>query len=253
MHNKRPHPGLYVALEGIDGSGKSSVIGRLMLMQFSCPRNPEMKIYPETTRMPGGTVFSEKYRHACLNENVSPTVQTLFYSALNVDASQKFVAPHLKKGDIVIADRGFGSTYCYQGLAVDNEQMVEDIVRNAKGVPFPDLTIYLSIDIDTAILREHGQNRSEDRYGKSSRLNKECIKEAYDLLYLKSRSTSHLEMPQGRMNGVDDMRSLLTGAIAIVDASRSIQEVTMSCHKAIEQHLSANAPSPQSEGAWVYA
>lgn len=225
------YPGFYCVVEGIDGSGKSSVINGLKKVLFNFNGEQKQAVF---LRQPGGSDFAEKYRHACLNEDLSIEAQTLFYSSLIVDSTQKTVIPALNDNEVVISDRGFGTTFCYQGLAADNEGMILNILESLSSLPVPDLTIYLSIPLDVAIERESGQGRSQDRYSSFDRRRKELIKEAYDRVFTWSTETNHLPRHEEQSLMLSDVREYLGKRITVVNANQPIERVIASCKAAID-------------------
>lgn len=219
--------GLYLTIEGIDGSGKSSVIKKLGESYF-------LGENPVITRQPGGSVFAEKLRSSCLNEDVSPKTQTLFYMSLLNDGLEKEVLPKLNDNKIVISDRGYGSTLAYQGFPNGEQWLIQDILEHSGDHTLSDMTIYLSIPLDMAIEREGGQGRSTDRYASSDRIVKEKIKESYDRMYLFSPSeTNHFKgmQPTQFMEAV----SKTTKSVAIVDATQSLEDVVRECKLLINE------------------
>lgn len=225
------YPGFYVNIEGIDGSGKSSVISGLKETLFYFKGQQKRAIF---LRQPGGSEFAEKYRHACLNEDLSIEAQTLFYSSLIVDSVQKKVIPALFNNAIVISDRGFGTTLCYQGLNAGNEGMVLNILKSLTSLPTPDLTIYLSIPLEVAIERESGQGRSQDRYGEFSLRHKELIKEAYDRVFAWETETDYLQGDKYQYAAISEFRNYISKRITVVNANQPIEQVIESCKSAIE-------------------
>lgn len=225
------YPGFYVNIEGIDGSGKSSVISGLKETLFDFKGLQRRAIF---LRQPGGSEFAEKYRHACLNEDLSIEAQTLFYSSLIVDSVQKKVIPALFNNAIVISDRGFGTTLCYQGLNAGNEGMVLNILKSLTSLPTPDLTIYLSIPLEVAIERESGQGRSQDRYGEFSLRHKELIKEAYDRVFAWETETDYLQGDKYQYAAISEFRNYISKRITVVNANQPIEQVIESCKSAIE-------------------
>lgn len=228
------YPGFYCTIEGIDGSGKSSVIAGLKETTFNFNGVEKQAVF---LRQPGGSEFAEKYRHACLNEDLSIEAQTLFYSSLIVDSLQKTVIPALYKDEVVISDRGFGTTLCYQGLNAGNEGMVLNILKSLNSLPTPDLTIYLSIPLEVAIERESGQGRSQDRYGSFERRHKELIKEAYDRVFTWNTETNHLPRHEEQTMMISDFQDYLGKRISVINADQPIEKVIASCKSAIERAI----------------
>ena len=102
----------YVAFEGIDGSGKTSIIKKLSDILNS--QNKEHTI----VREPGGTSVGEGIRKLLLSHDyqVNPLAEALLMSASRAQLIQEIVKPSLNSGKIVITDRSAYSSVAYQGV-----------------------------------------------------------------------------------------------------------------------------------------
>ena len=102
----------YVAFEGIDGSGKTSIIEKLSDILNS--QNKEHTI----VREPGGTSVGEGIRKLLLSHDyqVNPLAEALLMSASRAQLIQEIVKPALNSGKIVITDRSAYSSVAYQGV-----------------------------------------------------------------------------------------------------------------------------------------
>ena len=103
--------GLFIVMEGPDGSGKTTQINLL-------------KEYLEEagliTREPGGTVIGEEIRQLILNpehKEMSPVTEMLLYAASRAQLVHEVIGPALEEGKIVISDRFVDSSIVYQGIA----------------------------------------------------------------------------------------------------------------------------------------
>lgn len=223
--------GYYVAIEGIDGSGKTSLMKGLK--DHFGPKGPLT-----TLRLPGGSVFAEKLRESCRKENIDEMSQVMFYSTLIRDAKLKTVKPALANGDLVISDRSFASTLAYQALPSDNQGLLLSILEKGTDMPVPDLAIYLNVDMDEAIAREAGQDRgttATDRYSTFARQHKEKIREGYDLVYGIDRTTDHYELGMGLITPLWKLRGHLFKYVVCVDANGHPADVLKDVIAAIEQ------------------
>ena len=138
-----PVPGAFLAMEGLDGSGKGTQLERLRdtLDRFGF----EVVL----TREPGGTLIGEKIRSILLDrENTGMTAETeaLLYAASRAQHVREKILPAVQTGRVVLCDRYLDSSVAYQGggrqLGID-----EVLAINAPAVEgiLPDLTVYLDI------------------------------------------------------------------------------------------------------------
>ncbi|MGE5613954.1 MAG: dTMP kinase [Bacillota bacterium] len=158
--------GLFVTVEGIDGSGKSTQIANMMehLTSLGC------KVV--LTREPGGTRIGESIRSIILdpsyNEMCAKT-ELLLYSAARSQLVEQVIKPSLEKSITVICDRYVDSFYAYQGYGRGiNLDLLEEITGIATGGLMPDITFFLDLDPLT------GQKRRASMPG-SDRIENETI------------------------------------------------------------------------------
>lgn len=147
--------GLFITIEGNDGSGKSTVIASLK--EQLAKLNVEV-IY---TREPGGSYVAEKIREVILdNDNIAMDDRTeaLLYAASRRQHLKETVFPALKLGKLVVCDRFIDSSLAYQGVArglgIDN---IYEMNQFATEGFMPDLTIYLLVDPQVGIDRKSNQ------------------------------------------------------------------------------------------------
>jgi len=103
---------LFVTFEGPDGSGKSTQI-KLLAEALAAAGHTVL-----TVREPGGTPISEQIRdvvHSLRNREMSDRAECLLYNAARAQLVDQLIAPHLKRGGIVLCDRYADSTVAYQG------------------------------------------------------------------------------------------------------------------------------------------
>ena len=143
--------GRFIVLDGPDGCGKSTQAKLL------CKWLGNMGTECEFLRDPGTTDIGEKIRHLLLNpEHIAMTTETevLLYMAARVQLWQEKIAPALKQGQVVVLDRWLSSTCAYQGYAggfgIDR---VNRIAQACLEKPWPDLTVILDVDLETASTR----------------------------------------------------------------------------------------------------
>ena len=106
--------GLFIVMEGPDGSGKTTQIN--LLKEYLEEAGYECLI----TREPGGTVIGEEVRQLILNpehKEMSPVTEMLLYAASRAQLVYEVIGPALEEGKIVISDRFVDSSIVYQGIA----------------------------------------------------------------------------------------------------------------------------------------
>ena len=106
--------GLFIVMEGPDGSGKTTQIN--LLKEYLEEAGYECLI----TREPGGTVIGEEIRQLILNpehKEMSPVTEMLLYAASRAQLVHEVIGSALEEGKIVISDRFVDSSIVYQGIA----------------------------------------------------------------------------------------------------------------------------------------
>lgn len=151
---------LFVTLEGIDGTGKSTQ-GRLLADRLRAAGREVV-----LTREPGGAPGAEEIRRLLVEGapgRWSPETEILLFTAARRDHVERTIRPALDRGAVVVCDRYVDSTRAYQGGA-GLRGTVEQLHALAIGLD-PGLTLILDMDPDTAAsrLRERGMT-AEDRF-----------------------------------------------------------------------------------------
>ncbi len=143
---------MFITFEGIEGSGKTTQIR--LLVNWLQTRTSQVLV----TREPGGTDIGEQIRTILLNPHntaMTPEAEILLFSAARAQIVREVIRPHLDQGWIVICDRFADSTLAYQGYG--HGLPLEDLRRItafATGGLWPDLTIYLDLDVETGLRRK---------------------------------------------------------------------------------------------------
>ncbi|MFR7990084.1 MAG: dTMP kinase [Anaerovoracaceae bacterium] len=152
--------GLFITVEGPDGSGKSTQIE--YLRNFFSERNTECLF----TREPGGTAIGEKLRDIILDRNnreMCDMTEALLYAASRAQHVNQLIRPVLEAGGIVICDRFIDSSIAYQGYGRSLGDSVRLINELAVGDCMPDVTFLLELSPKEGKSRieENGQDRLE--------------------------------------------------------------------------------------------
>ena len=143
---------LFITFEGGEGSGKTTQIR--LLHAYLRDQGHQVLL----TREPGGTAIGDQIRQVLLSsENISmvPEAETLLFSASRAQLVREVIRPALAAGFIVISDRYADSTLAYQGygLGLDLPTLLT-ITRFAIGDLWPDLTIYLDLEVEEGLRRK---------------------------------------------------------------------------------------------------
>ena len=205
--------GLFITLEGSDGSGKSTQIARLR--DYLEERGWEVTL----SREPGGCPISERIREIILSldsRGMSAECEALLYAASRAEHVREVIAPALKRGKIVICDRFLDSSIAYQAYG---RELGEDFIRQINAVAAkeasPDVTLLLEVDRDDARRRMAGgapldrlELEKEDFFARVQR-------------------------------GYDQLAREAPERIARIDAGRPIEAVFESVRAAVDRALSA--------------
>lgn len=149
--------GLFIVMEGPDGSGKTTQIN--LLEQYLKEAGYECLI----TREPGGTVIGEEVRELILNpeyKEMSPVTEMLLYAASRAQLVHEVIGPALEAGRIVISDRFVDSSIVYQGIA-RNLGISTVAAVNAPGIGIyrPDGIFFIDLSEAEGIRRKKNQKK----------------------------------------------------------------------------------------------
>ena len=151
--------GKFITLEGIDGVGKSSLVPCV---------NELLGTYgfkTLITREPGGTPVAEAVREILLlkwDEEFAPATELLLMFAARSQHVTEVIAPALNRGVWVICERFSDASYAYQsGGRNINAAFIDSLAELVHGDYWPDLTLYLDIDVELA--RERRLDSEDDR------------------------------------------------------------------------------------------
>lgn len=166
-----PQRGLYVAVDGPDGSGKSSQ-ARWLYEQLDAQGDDVLLV-----REPGDTDLGDRLREMLLATEVELSAygEALLFLAARAELVRRVVAPALVDGKTVISDRCFASTLVYQHLALTVEAgSVEDVpsmdlllqaTREAHAPAMPAVVFALDVTAKTArARRSRRKNAADDRF-----------------------------------------------------------------------------------------
>ena len=142
---------MFITIEGPDGSGKTSQLDPLaeFVAQLGYP------VFP--TREPGGTEISDQVRRILgdlKNKGMHPRTEILLFCAARSQLVEEIILPRLREGQVVISDRYADSTLAYQGYGHGYDlQVLQDLLNFTTGNLWPDVTLYLDIDVELGLSR----------------------------------------------------------------------------------------------------
>ncbi|MBL8266747.1 dTMP kinase [Steroidobacter sp.] len=207
--------GKFITIEGGEGVGKSTQIGRLR--DFAAERGVEVVV----TREPGGTRRAERIRELLLetsDEAMPSTCELLLMFAARSTHLENVIRPALARGAWVICDRFTDATYAYQGggrsLPVENIATLETMVQ---GTLRPDLTLLLDAPLEVSAARASARNAAA---GTSDRFEQERRE-----FFEKVRAT-YLDRARQEPQ-----------RFAVIDATQSLEAVTVAIQQAIAERL----------------
>lgn len=192
---------LFLSLEGIEGSGKSTQIKQIE--EFV--KNKGMRVL--TLREPGGTAFGEKLREAILNSEtpLHPLAECHLFLASRAQLLKEKILPFLLvPGSVVILDRYIDSTLAYQGKARRlGYQTVLTLHQFEPLNLLPHRTYFLDINLETSLERQKTRGNSKD--------------------YFESQK---VDFYQNLIEGYRELAQIFSNRVLSLDAEKSVSEVT---------------------------
>ncbi len=149
-----PDGGLFVALEGGEGAGKSTQASRLV--EWLRGSGHEVVV----TREPGATAVGARVRELLLDPGTAlgPHAEALLYAADRAEHVATVIRPALQRGAVVVSDRYIDSSIAYQGFGRGLEpETVAAMSRWATGGLLPDLTVLLDLPVGAGRTRLHAR------------------------------------------------------------------------------------------------
>lgn len=208
---KHKYKGKFIAIEGIDGSGKTIQTEKVV----RALKKNGYKV--KATKEPTMGVIGKFIKNDVLSGkiNIPPVAVQYLFSADRSD-HQKEIEEDLKKGYIVVTDRYFWSAVCYGIADLDQASdyylTVLSVLSPYNRFLSPDATFFLDVPIKTALKRIYKSEKHNEIYDNEKKLKK--IKKAYD--FIKKRFEKEF---------------------VVIDADKSIEEVTQDLLKRIEKKI----------------
>ena len=164
---------MFITLEGIEGSGKTTQMQQLSAYFEMRGRSCVL------TREPGGTSLGEKIRAILLDPASSelvPTAELLLYMADRAQHINSLIKPGLAEGKVVLCDRYFDATIVYQGFARGLDTgLICELHRLLFEDLKPDITFLLDLAPRIGLARAWKQLDNGTRAGTESRFEEETI------------------------------------------------------------------------------
>jgi dTMP kinase len=165
-----PRRGLFITLEGPEGSGKSTHARRLY--------ESFKELVPLVlTREPGGTPVGEAIRGLLLDERhrgMQAETEMLLFAASRAQFVAEVVRPNLEAGRCVLSDRFVDASLAYQGYG---RGLPIEVVRRVNQVAIgdlrPDLTLLIDIEVAVGLARARGAHGKDAPRGRGDRLEQE--------------------------------------------------------------------------------
>ena len=153
--------GLFITLEGGEGSGKTTQARRL------CERLTQQGLNVLQTREPGGTLVAERLRSILLDhsgETIAPETEAFLIFAARRQHVDHVIKPALAQGKTVVCDRFSESTMAYQGYGRGLDLGVLRTMNNwATGKLAPQLTLLLDVPVAVGLSRRRGRAATQNR------------------------------------------------------------------------------------------
>lgn len=183
---------MFVSLEGIDGSGKSTQ-AKLLAEALG----------PETLliREPGGTEAAERIRELLADPalELDPLAELLLFLAARADLTARAIRPALEAGRDVVSDRFADSSVAYQGAArgLGVGEVISLSDAATEGL-WPDLTVLLRVDPEMGVERAEGDDRFE---------------------------AEGLELQRAVAQAYEEIAKIASDRVVVVDGSGTVEEV----------------------------
>ena len=197
---------MFISLEGIDGSGKSTQ-ARLLVEALGGDT--------VAIREPGGTDAAERIRELLADPGVElePLAELMLFLAARADLTERVIRPALEAGRHVVADRFSDSSVAYQGAARGlGVGEVIGLCEAATDGLWPDLTILLKLDPETGLGRAEGDDRFEQE---------------------------GLGLQREVAVAYEEIAIIASDRVAVVDATGSVEEVHEQVMEAVNERVGA--------------
>ena len=149
-------PPLFIVIEGIDGTGKSTQAR--LLADWLRSQGRETVVSREPTDGPWG----RKLRESAATGRLSPQDELDYFLKDRREHVETLIRPSLAEGKVVILDRYYFSTMAYQGCRGFDPNEIR--ARNEAFAPRPDLLLILDLEVDAALARIGSRGDSANEF-----------------------------------------------------------------------------------------
>ena len=155
--------GLFITMEGVEGSGKSTQIERLSA------RLRDLGLPLEVSKEPGGTALCRELRLLLLEPHASgekwcPKSELLLFYADRAQHVANYILPAMEAGKVVLLDRFDDSTRAYQGAQGITETVMDRLADMVLGRLKPQLTLLLDMDPAVSLERVAARNGADSAF-----------------------------------------------------------------------------------------
>lgn len=168
---------MFLAFEGLDGSGKSTLINGLKA-EFE-----KRAIAFVITREPGGTLLGDEIRELLLRvkgEAPVPRAEALLYQAGRAQHVECLIRPALAQKKWVFSDRFAASSVAFQGGGREISRAQIDWLNEFSTAGLkPDLYVLLDLTVDESLRRLQGRGQEADRFEREQKEFHEKVRHAY--------------------------------------------------------------------------
>jgi dTMP kinase len=201
---------MYIAIEGIDGSGKSEIANALNRILTESGRDVQRVWEPGSTPVGEALRAILKSEQGTFDEEITPTTEILLFNASRLQMLHNVVAPALKAGKIVLSDRCYLSTRAYQGYGHGLKKEVSALETLIPDDLKPDVIIYLDVGLDVAWKRRSIREETDRIEGNSEEFFR-TVRDCY-------RTAAHMDsnlIKRVNANGpVDEVLDTVLGIIS---------------------------------------
>jgi dTMP kinase len=197
---KTPIPGgLLVAVEGIDGTGKSTIAAQLA--QWCGERGLACVFSREPTNLGPG----RKLRASMETGRLSMAEELELFRLDRKEHVERSIAPALRQNHVVILDRYYWSNAAYQGAR--GADVAAIIAANEAIAPIPDLILFMDIDVSESLARIHGRGDIPNGFEQRDALEKTRA--------IFTRLHERGDRPSVRINASRDLRTVCAEALEV--------------------------------------